>query len=172
MHANNDENADSHSDFNVDEDSIVNDNEVNNVQSVLVTSTVDTSYDDIDELANQSLSLQESIPNDMKDPLAIVTLEEDDVNALDDMFRDDITDANSDINSTNEQVSVSPGGTKRATKAIDDDCEMTYPVDDNAFKPHPAGFQVKINDDLSGNIPFKDNVSIFVFICVFFTTHH
>lgn len=43
---------------------------------------------------------------------------------------------------------------------IGHDCQIIYVRGQNTFKPFDAGYKVKINDELSGNIPFKENVSL------------
>lgn len=58
----------------------------------------------------------------------------------------------------NESVIHSPGGNTRVV--IDDDCELIFETGREVFKPMEMGYQVKINDALSGNCPFKQNVSI------------
>lgn len=141
---------------NDDQQSLENDDEYNdsdmNVQDAFVTSTVD-------EQSNQSVSSQvASTSNDNKDPLPVVVLDEREENVFDDIFGED------DTVSSIEKITFSPGGTKRATTVFDGDCEMTYSVDANAFEPNPTGFQMKSNDILSGNMPFKQNVSIFLII--------
>lgn len=139
----------------------LNNKDDSDIQNVSLTSTFNV---DIDERENQSISSRETIPTDNKDPLATVILEQNEVNAFDMIFDDNTTDDDSHVDSTNEMIVFSPGGTKRTTKRIDSDCEMTYIVDGNSFKPYPAGYQIKINDILTENIPFKENASI----CDFF----
>lgn len=51
----------------------------------------------------------------------------------------------------------------KITENIGDGCEMTYDLDQK-FKPlHPL-FEIKLNDPLSGNMPFKENVCILNFL--------
>lgn len=125
------------------------------------------------QLDDVSESQQEtnSADNDVKDPLRNVVLELNEVAAFDDIFDEDSDDEiiihsgeldatkqpNTEIST--EKVVVSPGGTKKVTKVIDEDCKFTYELDKDVFQPAPMGFQVKLNDELSENIAFKENVS-------------
>lgn len=142
----------------------------NDDQSELITSSVNSMHA-VNEHANASSSSpndcvpNESVPVDCKLPLARQVLEQNDADAFDDLFCDTPGEEQI-VSSTVEKIIFSPGGTKKATKIVDEDCEMTYPVDTNAFIPIPAGFQTKINDMLSGNIPFQSNVSNFEHFCI------
>lgn len=65
------------------------------------------------------------------------------------------TDASTTV-ATNETI-FSEDGVLKIKKIIDDDCEMIFEFGAN-IKPH-VGFDVKVNDPVSMNIPFKENVS-------------
>lgn len=69
---------------------------------------------------------------------------------------------------TTEIVVVSPGGTKRVTTSYGDDFEISYEFGTAAFKPQPTGYQIKLNDILSGNVPFKENVSFMILFIYLF----
>lgn len=94
---------------------------------------------------------------DIKRPLDNVQLNDQEASVFNHLFN------NSSDNyaiANDEQLHVSPGGSKKVTKTIDDDCELSFDPAEfrKAFTPHQAGYQVKINDPLSGNAPFKENV--------------
>lgn len=108
-----------------------------------------------------------SCRNDIKDPLAQVNLEAPEIDAFNDIFGDDNEqqEEESEIQIQLElKLTTSPNGTKRITK-ITDEVEMTYELGSNPI-PMEAGFQVKLNDILSGNVPYKENVSF----CYFFNS--
>lgn len=102
---------------------------------------------------------------DEKDPLKTVELDETEAAGFDQLFDDTSHENTSEVQQLTlgeETVICSPGGTKRATKIIDDDCEFTFELGiGEMFKPVNMGYQVKLNDALSANIPFKENVSAF-----------
>lgn len=111
---------------------------------------------------------------DAKDPLEIVTLDEAEAFVYDDIFGEHNEIGNSsnsesaESESRNETpprgvISTNSDGIKMVTETIADDCELTYELTqkDEIFKPEELGYQVKINDILSDNIPFKQNVSFF-----------
>lgn len=131
--------------------------------SVIVTSNTN---DESESAIDDSIT-----PNDIKDPLEAVVLNESEIAVYDDIFNessssDQLNEKSSQSacdthGQTNEIINTSPGGTKRVTKVYGNDCEMSYEFGTDAFKPQPPGYQVKLNDLLSDNIPFKENVRLF-----------
>lgn len=104
--------------------------------------------------------------NDVKMPLQNVTLDPNEVSAFDDIFDDSIESSDQEENTedSRERVIISPGGTLKMRQVIDDDCEMSYGLGKNMFQPAEMGIQVKLNDEFSGNIPFKENVRVWFII--------
>lgn len=118
---------------------------------------------DEENTTNGNASILHEGDSDEKHPLGIVQLDAIEAAAFDDLF-DESTQENSTTDQPlslgSETIFYSPGGTKRATKIIDEDCEFTYELGiDDIFKPVRMGYQVKLNDLLSENIPFQENVS-------------
>lgn len=101
---------------------------------------------------------------DIKQPLENVALNTSETAAVNDIF--DETNNNIQTNTEHQQVAgeyifVSPGGTSKVIRVVDEDCEFVFEMGSDPFKPTEIGYQVKLNDPLSGNIPFKENVSCF-----------
>lgn len=96
-----------------------------------------------------------------KDPLADVRLDTREAAVFGSIF-----DGN-EQSRLEESVIHSPDGTAKIKRVIDDDCEMTFEMDREVFKPVELGYQVKLNDLLSLNIPFKENVSSAIYICIY-----
>lgn len=113
--------------------------------------------------------------DDVKDLLEMVVLNESEISIFDHIFDEnvDIVQPNEEAEeSTNDAqqpanvtIATSPGGTKTFTEDIGDDCVLVYESVGENFRPQQSGFQVKINDLLSGNIPFKENVSLLNLLC-------
>lgn len=91
----------------------------------------------------------------------------------------DPTDENADANVSSTTNNFEPGenetvekidGRTLVTKQFED-FEMTYELG-KPFLPTDIGYQVKLNDPISGNMPFRENVSriVLYFFIVFF--HH
>lgn len=128
---------------------------------------------------NESQPVVNSADNEVKDPLTNVVLETHEVTAFENIFNENNDDAISiesgelDVPQQphTENVVISPGGTRKVTTIIGEDCEMTYELDKAVFQPAPVGFQVKLNDKLSGNIPFKENVSHWPYLYIVFIFH-
>lgn len=59
----------------------------------------------------------------------------------------------------NEKVALTQDGRIAITKAIDDELEMTFVLGEQLL-PIEDRFQIKMNDALSGNMPFQENVHI------------
>lgn len=97
---------------------------------------------------------------DVKLPLQTVQLNAIEASVFNNMFDEsnDVGNACIDQQVADEHITISPGGTKKVTKNIGDDCEMSFDYGQDMFKPANVGYQVKINDLLSDNIPFKENV--------------
>lgn len=106
---------------------------------------------------------------DAKDPLATVVLEEAVAVALSDVFDEE-------DNMEEEVIETLPDGSQRVVKDLGEDCHMMYKIGGDPFKPQESGYIVKINDKLSGNMAFKENVScknilsnffIYIYICFY-----
>lgn len=120
-------------------------------------------------------------PDDEKDPLAVVTLEQAEIEAFNNIFgesdenEDDTNNSISlDINNQSENEpqnlqqenesdeltsTVEAGDeNQKVIEDIGDDCQIIYERGRNIFKPVDLGFQTKLNDQLSGNMPYKENV--------------
>lgn len=108
---------------------------------------------------------------DTKIVLATVEMNKEDENAIAHLIIDDEnTCVESDENNTdsnwmdglilehNEKAEVKDGKVL-VTKTIDSNLEMVYVYGEQP-KPLPALYTVKINDVISGNLPFRENVSI------------
>lgn len=101
------------------------------------------------------------IPTDVKDPLPTVILNATEIAVFDEIFNANDNSGETDEEpkqSANRIVSVGPGGNKLVTELIDNDCEMSYELGSDLFKPQDVEFQIKLNDIFSGNLPFKENV--------------
>lgn len=141
------------------EESFDADNTNNSSENVTIEATEMVVFNVNNEQLHEYQQEIDSVDNDVKDPLRDVILEENEVAAFDEMFNEENSDGNEvPENRKNSVVHVSPGGTSRITIS-EGDLEITYALDFEVFKPAPTGFQVKLNDILSGNIPSKDNVS-------------
>lgn len=93
---------------------------------------------------------------DEKEPLPDVQL-----NAREtDVFNSVFDESESEQSQCEESLIHSPGGTARMQQMIGDGCEMTFEIDREVFKPVDMGYQVKLNDLFSENIPFQENVSV------------
>lgn len=101
---------------------------------------------------------------DTKVPLDAVQVNEIEMSVFNTIFDND--SGNYELKD-GERIIISPGGTKKVTKKIDEDCEILFDLAEfqNAFTPQQAGYQVKVNDSLSQNMPFKENVSQLIFVC-------
>lgn len=134
------------------EENVDADNANNSLENVTIEATEVVVFNVNDEQLHE-------YQQDVKDPLRDVILEPNEVAAFDEMFNEENSDENEvSENGKDSVVHVSPGGTSRITIS-EGDLEITYALDFEVFKPAPTGFQVKLNDILSGNIPSKDNVS-------------
>lgn len=158
-------------------DGQLNDNQVNGSESNVGdgtnnagTNDENSNHDDGDATGSTFCELfevdeeniDESSPDaegmDMKNPLHTVRLDEPESVVLDEIFNGCANNDDSNGRADGE-FTVSPGGTKKVTQVIDDECELTFILGKNAFKPMDMGYQVKLNDPFTGNIPFKENVS-------------
>lgn len=102
---------------------------------------------------------------DTKQSLSVVNLDENDALALEIMSTEvqndlveDRHDATSNVVNGNDEASIS---SNLVTRVWDD--EVTYSFDPNqeiAPKQLPFQYEIKLNDVLSKNIPFKENVII------------
>lgn len=98
---------------------------------------------------------------DDKQPLNNVQLDDTEASVFNNIFdgASNTDNTSNEQSAINEHLNVSPGGTKKITQVIDDECQITFEIGRDMFKPADAGYQVKINDLLTDNIPFKENVS-------------
>lgn len=121
-------------------------------------SQIENVMDDEPVNHNESETEEEFIlhqsPTETKEPLADVQLDEHEAAVFGSIFDEN------EQSQFEESVIYSPGGTARVKRIIDDDCELIFEVD-RVIKPMDMGYQVKICDALSENIPFKENVSIY-----------
>lgn len=120
-----------------------------------------------------------NVSKDVKCPLENVVLDAADNDAFNEMFNVSID------NGDGEQVTISPGGTKKykpqhivspggtrkIKHRIDDECVITYKFGEE-IKPMELGYQVKLNDPLSNNMPFKENVRFFNYFKTYSVLQH
>lgn len=113
---------------------------------------------DEEQIVNNSENDQHELfdtDTDEKEPLPDVQL-----NAREtDVFNSVFDESEHEQSQCEESLIHSPGGTARMQQMIGDDCEMIFEIDREVFKPLDMGYQVKLNDLLSENIPFQENVS-------------
>lgn len=124
-------------------------------------------FEEIDEF--QSDQSEQSSNQEVKNVMPEVHIPPEDSDAIDAMFDSDSNsdgggyDANSDIQTgavaSNETTFYEDGVLKVRTK-YDEDCEYVIVYGTNP-QPKIPEYQVKLNDIISGNIPFKENVSMF-----------
>lgn len=105
---------------------------------------------------------------DIKPVFETVELDNADVSALDDLCSVDsdiesnedslLAATNDSLESTLNESAVS-STTGSTTQKVDDDLELTFSSESD-FQPISvkAGYQIKANDSLSNNWPFKENV--------------
>lgn len=123
----------------------------------------------IDEEIFEEQEMPISEQNDVKPVFGTVELDNADVSALNDLFSLDSTietnenieqmaATNDSLESTHNEDVVS-STTTLTTHKVDDDFEYTYSSESD-FQPISvkAGYQIKANDSLSNNWPFKENV--------------
>lgn len=108
--------------------------------------------------------------NDVKNGLATVEMDADDENAINDLFggqENDSVEADEDnapvdlianISLEHNEKAEANNGKIIVTKTLDDSLEMVYTYGE---QPRPLAplYNVKINDVISANFPFKENVS-------------
>lgn len=169
-------NEDSEIDDDVSNNRLATTNEsVGNCKENLVTniSQISDENSDIDTLS--SVSETTNIENSSDESNELDTLSIESYNssvATNDLPADTEEELVTNINKNNEigtfpseTINESDNGLELTdelpmtiTENIGDDCEITYNRNQNVFKPIEVGYAVKINDDLSSNIPFKENV--------------
>lgn len=64
----------------------------------------------------------------------------------------------------NEKATVNENGKVEITRTVDSDCELSYIWGETPI-PKPQFYEVKLNDIISGNIPFRQDVIIYFQIC-------
>lgn len=113
------------------------------------------------DLVNQSTD--ESLPfEEAKYIMPNVELDDTDMLEISHVFHDEQTNdqqariCTSELND-NESIFLE-NGVMKIKKVVDDDCEMVYTYG-TKIVPY-VGFEVKLNDPVSMNIPFNENVSI------------
>lgn len=162
-------------------DGSIDGNETNDLNEDLESTFYESSTNVTTERADGiSISIDEeeisvlTAPDDVKDPLEAVALNDSELSIFDHIFdendddeqpNEDAEEPTNNAQSSNVTIATSPGGTRTFTEHIDEDCVLVYESAGEDFRPQEMGFQVKINDPLSGNIPFKENVSILHSLC-------
>lgn len=169
----------------IDENSLI-------YQETSIESNVSTSIDAATD--NRSDSVQMPIAQDInvsmnvKNPFAPHEIDETDADAISDVFNLDkigdntIDSASIEVaqNGSTEQLSavkamldanesavMNENGQIEVKRTVDPDIELSYIWGENPVPKEPV-FEVKINDIISGNIPFKENVSFYLqFSCHF-----
>lgn len=126
--------------------------------SQIYGSDVETFYND----SETSIPAEEHDNSiESKDPLARVLLEKDVDAALNDIFdRNNEAENNTLDLLDSEVVEILPNGIRQITKDLGEECQMIFKVGGNAFMPQKSGYLVKLNDPISGNMAFKENVSM------------
>lgn len=121
---------------------------------------------DVDE----SLSLSDySIANEVSEEkfvLPNVELCDADSEAIDNVFNESKCLSLSDSTNIEEEQPFFDEGVLKMKKIYDSDCEMIYPVGVKLV-PKDNLYEIKKNDILSDNIPFKQNVSKCFFCLIF-----
>lgn len=100
---------------------------------------------DIDSAAMDNL-FNNSIDDDLVDTVAAENSGRTDINQLHDLNL-----------ASNERAALNEKGQIEITRVSDDDCAITY-IHGETLVPKNPLFEVKVNDLLTGNIPFKENV--------------
>lgn len=158
------------------ENSIHNDSSLDNCAQTF-------SFNVQNEFQNSANSTNNGNENDEKDPLAIVRLNSAEIDALDDVFgNNSISLIDNDVSAlqngspnetlnernenekNNETVEVIAGRTMITKTYYENEEEaepiqMTYELG-AVVKPIDVGYQVKLNDPLSGNMPYRENVRL------------
>lgn len=153
------------------------------------SSTNETQFDGNEQEHGQQEKDVSASSNDVKNPLATVVMDESEVDAFSNIFDENIDDSNyqtdendsyvDELSDNDLQLSpTTPVGnridiadndnyhaTNKVTIDIGENCTMTFEHGLDSFKPATLGPQVKINDEISGNIPFMENVSLFINCC-------
>lgn len=137
-----------------------------------------------DDVQNLTHQIENEIENEEKDPLAIIVLGPDENAAFDDIFGNSISVIENDSAVETENVSenvngalndqheeqnddeiveeVMIDGRKMITKTIIEEdgevSQMTYEMG-AVLKAQEIGYQVKLNDPISGNMPYQENVT-------------
>lgn len=116
-----------------------------------------------------SVHSNESVDQEAKNIMPDVELGSEESHAIESVFSDDDNDdASSSMNINPRPIILSAGETSFYENGVlkikkiygdEDDCEIVY-VYGEQLKPRVPTFQIKINDIISKNIPFKENVSL------------
>lgn len=106
--------------------------------------------------------LTAGISSELKPIMQNVEMAEEEVTAIEDVF-DDCDDSASnqhttEVNLSSDETAFWADGVLKVKKKCNEDLEMTYNYGEK-FVPKIPAFEVKINDLISMNIPFKENVS-------------
>lgn len=126
-----------------------------------------------DDTQNEDGQIDESIDREGKSIMPNVVLEEQDlraINAICDSGDDDASYADFSQNTNRHSLAIdtpplAPGeiafydndGVLKIKKKYSDDCEVIHEYG-MTIKPKIPVFEIKVNDLISGNIPFKENV--------------
>lgn len=117
---------------------------------------------------NESASVGDTGSEDVKNSLQTVQMDLNDKLAINSLFDNSANDGPSEMDEILPQIELTLGDGETAekkgdkiviTKIIDDELEMVYTYGETP-KVLPPLYQVKMNDAISENIPFKENVSM------------
>lgn len=132
-------------------------------------SHVNVSYEDqFDEQNEHSLAQYCEIESKPQLPLPNIVLNDTDSLAVDDIFGDEDEQASEGnaLNNTTSHISLNTNeetfienGVLKVTRTFEDDLEMTYTYGQDTIPMPPQRFVMKMNDIISKNYPFDQNVS-------------
>lgn len=166
-------------------DSSLDDNLSNNAIANVGTTIVDEQNDFESDVRNdtEADALQQDTSNDedstsgelqrndgidVKHGLGTVDINAEDENAINDLLlREEEADENNEQANANRIAAISLGCNEKAemedgkiivTKILDNSLEMKYTYGEE-LKPRDPLYTIKMNDVISGNLPFKENVN-------------
>lgn len=150
-----------------------------------VSAEVDTNAE-VNTCAELPEQLSSQLQSDVKDYLPSVVMNSEDSLALNSLFNvdssaektyDNVTQPTENSNQNdfrfkhlklarNEKANINANGVIEVTRIVDSDCVVTYIYGQDII-PVNVGPEVKIKDVISGNIPFKSNVSVFIVMVLY-----